>query len=252
MENKTNATLLLDTPGSKLVTIDQLAAIPTPEPTKTWTPIAHSTVPEIITQLVEERGWKFTNGGFKIGVTGNGHKMFGVTQVAIPQAGTDEDYGMALGFRNSHDKSIALRIAVGVNVFICSNLMITGDIQVRREHTIKIDARMVVEAAFDMVPQAAANLSQQFGEMRTITMTRDEGIYFLAEAVEVGALPLTDFMEARDSFLGSYKDHTQIEHGGTMWAAYQSVTQVWKHHSFMQIPNYSRNLNELVKIGSGK
>jgi hypothetical protein len=57
--------------------------------------------------------------------------MFGVTKITIPGI-LDAEAQLAIGFRNSHDKSMAVRIAVGASVMVCDNMLITGDINIRR------------------------------------------------------------------------------------------------------------------------
>lgn len=238
---------------SKLVTLEQLATFPTPEATDTWKPIPHHSVPGIITEMVLERGWKFARdeaNRFKLSVTSNGAKMFGVTEIII-NGGIDEEFGLALGFRNSHDRTFALRLAAGSRVFVCDNMMITGDVQIRRVHSVGIDVRKVVMAALDQIPEAAHRIADFFTGLRSHYFSEEQGVHFLAQAVEVGALPISDFMDARKVWIDSYRDVidpklVQISHPGTQWAAYQAVTASWKKHSLMQVQDYSKRLNGIV------
>lgn len=234
---------------SRLVTTRELAKIPTPEPTDTWTPVPHHIVPEVITDLVKEREWGFVDNKnpFQISVTPDNLKMFGVTKVAIPGVQMDAEMQMAIGFRNSHNRTMALRIAVGTSVMVCDNLMITGDLQVRREHTRFIDPRMVLEQAFDRIPEASKRLMEWMVNMRGVNMGAEGGVSFLAEAVEAGALPIGDFMDARrELFLSLEGNNEQIGHRGTLWAAYQTITAQWRDHSLNRTQGYSENLNKLV------
>ena len=241
--------------GSSLVTLEQLSKFSTPAPTKTWSPIPHAKVPELISTIVAERGWSITpnddGSRFQLSVTSDGGKMFGVAKLVIPKVldvAIEPDFGMALGFRNSHDKSIALQIVAGTNVFVCDNLMMKGEIRVRREHTSGINIYHELERIFELIPGAAVHLTDWFGSLRNRLMARDEGVSFLAYCVERGALPIADFMGARSSFLASFEqqDGAAIRHGGTMWAAYQAVTEQWKKHSLLQLPGRSAALGAVV------
>lgn len=137
MEKEAKATLT----GSRLVTLKELEAIPTPERTETWKPVPHIVVPRLIDSMVDERSWSFVDpeNRYQFAVSKEGDKLFGVTKVVIPGVDVGDEFQMAIGFRNSHDKTLALRIAVGASVFVCDNLIITGDMQVRRIHTGGID-----------------------------------------------------------------------------------------------------------------
>jgi len=253
MENTKEAkATLCHSGGSQLVTLAQLAELPTPEPTKTWKPIPHADVPTIITDLVTEHGWHYAgsidDNPFKISVTPNGNKMFGVCQLVVPGVLEGEtDFGLAIGFCNSHDKSMSLQVVVGTNVFICDNMIINGDFKVRREHTSGIDPIESLRKAFGYIPEIAGSFTDWFGGMRNRHIDADEGIGFLAKCVEHKALPIGDFMDARSNFLNGFLSDLDIQHGGTMWSAYQAVTAQWKKHSLMQLPVYSHNLNELVR-----
>jgi hypothetical protein len=207
--------------------------------------------------MVESKGWYFTQPAdvpstprFKLGVTENGSKLFGVTTISIPGVTTDSEFQLALGFRNSHDKSIALQIAVGSRVVVCDNMMMTGDVRVRNEHVSNIDVRKMLDAAFGLVPAAASHMIDWFGGMRKRFLSKAEGVDFLAKCVEYKALPIVNFMDARTNWLESFagdEEQVQIRHGGTMWAAYQAVTAQWKSKSILQLPEYSKRLNDLLE-----
>jgi len=235
---------------TKEVELDRLWEIETPEPTKTWTPVPHRIIPETLTQLIFEKGWDFANHDrpYRVAINDEGTRLFGVTEVKIPGI-EDEDYGIAIGFRNSHNKTMAARIAIGQAVFVCDNMAFTGDIQIRRQHVGFVDVRAILTQAVDRIPEAAQSMNGWFGEMRQIPVERDRGVSLLASAVEAGALPLQDFMRARERYLNSFEgvDDVQIEHAGTLWAVYQSVTFQWKHRSMLQVPVYNDKLNTLMQ-----
>ena len=233
------------------VTVKELEKVKTPSPTETWLPIPHVEVPQLINKQVTQNGWKIikdekTNKLFNMIMSFDGSKLFGVCRIAIPGI-HEEDFELALGFRNSHDKTLALRIAVGSNVCICSNLMITGDIQIRRIHTIHISTLEAVTAAFEMVPNAAKSLFQWMNDLRTIPITEPDGLLFLDKAVEVRALAKPDLKIAQESFKTAVKgENPAIAYGNTMWGVYQAITETWKHRSLRWNQNLSQNLNNIV------
>lgn len=247
--------------AGKPVTIKDLEKIKTPESTETWKPVPHAQVPQIITKMVKDHGWSFIGGGrneagaftspFKMMVSEDDNKLFGVCIVQI-EGIEDNEIQIAIGFRNSHDKSLALRIAAGAKVGVCSNLVMTGDIQVKRIHKVNISVEEAVSEAFNMIPQAGKNLLGWMNGLKEIKISDDAGVSFLAKAVEVKALPVTEFMQSRsDLLLASKNENPTILHGGTMWAAYQSVTQQFRDKSLRAIQIYSEKLNNLVKQETG-
>lgn len=245
---KATSTLIGHAQGAKIATLEQLREIPTPEGTNTWKPIPHVVVPELIDKMVEERGWGFADeqNKYQFTVSKEGARMFGVTKVIIPGVDTGDEFQMAVGFRNSHDKTVALRIAIGTHVLVCDNMMITGDIQVKRIHWNSVDPEEAMIEAFDLIPGAAQQLSAWFGGLREIEMNGSEGVALLASCVEKTALPISSFMDARNSFLEAFRgDSETIQHGKSAWGVYQAVTQQYKQRNIFQLQYYSTRLNEI-------
>jgi hypothetical protein len=249
------ATATLTGGGTRVATIEELALVPTPERTDTWKPVPHHVVPQVITDMVREREWAFADetSRFQYSLSKDSAKMFGVTKVVIPGVTVDEEFQMAIGFRNSHDKTIALRVAVGAQVTVCDNMMITGDIQVRRIHSNLIDPLGAMREAFERIPGAAQKLTDWFGDLRELKVSEGDGVALLAECVERKALPIFHFMDARASFLKAYAgDNESILHGDTMWGVYQAVTEQFKNHHLDRTQHYSVHLNEVMSERTGQ
>jgi hypothetical protein len=67
-----------------------------------------------------------------------GNQMFGV----LVFRKDNTELGLSIGFRNSYDKSMAIGIAIGAEVFVCDNLALTGDITVLKKHTANVWASL--------------------------------------------------------------------------------------------------------------
>jgi hypothetical protein len=248
---------------SERVKVTDLEKVITPDPTKTWTPTPHHLIPKVIREEMRARGWKFMETDSKklwdISLTQDHMKVFGITKITIPGISADfPEFGFALGFRNSHNKTLSLRFAVGTCVFVCDNLMMTGDFQVRREHTRKIKIRPVVAQAFDMIEGRATALGQSFASMQQVKLDYDCGNTMLIRAVADKALPLVRLMETAAHYQTAYslnadeagkpKDtECEIVHGRSLWGWYQAVTAAWKKQAPTTVPQYSRALNAIVK-----
>ena len=78
-------------------------------------------------------------------------RMFGFLEVNIEDAGIR----LALGVRNSHDKTFALGLTVGYRVFVCDNLAFHGDFMaVSRKHSKKMDVQEVIALGVDRAERA--------------------------------------------------------------------------------------------------
>ena len=114
--------------ASRLVTIDELAAIPAGDPVgPRHKPVPHIELVTTVRDAFAERG--YVVGREQYSVTRDGARLFGTLDLR-PVTGrslTDGmDGGMAVGLRHSNDAAFALGVIAGVRVFVCDNLMMSG------------------------------------------------------------------------------------------------------------------------------
>src|SRR5512146_926652 len=90
-------------------TLADVDAVPVPEPTKTWHPIAHANLYERV--LYELPRFQLEQAGSKLALSHEGNRFFGLVKCARM---TDaKDYGRVIGIRNSYDKSFATELCAG-------------------------------------------------------------------------------------------------------------------------------------------
>src|SRR6201998_2644472 len=100
---------------------EELALVPTPPATETHRPIPHH---EIIGALIETLGFRHIGVVHdEYAVSPDGMKMFGVLDLATEMQGCR----FSIGLRNSHDKTMRLAMTCGYRVFVCSNMVFSGD-----------------------------------------------------------------------------------------------------------------------------
>jgi hypothetical protein len=125
--------------GGKAVSREQLAAVPTPEPTETWMPIAHDLLLNRVGATLQRSG--LTVIAEAHGLARDGARYFGLLQVA--NGHNPDDYGLVVGVRNSHDQSFPAALALGSGVFVCDNLAFSGEVKLARKHTRFIERDLV-------------------------------------------------------------------------------------------------------------
>src|SRR4029079_3093952 len=74
----------------------------------------------------------------KLGVSHDGQRFFGTLDLVAPLA---TGVTLAVGLRNSVDKSFPMGFCAGSRVFVCDNLAFRSDLLVRRKHTTNGQAR---------------------------------------------------------------------------------------------------------------
>ncbi|MBS1371258.1 MAG: DUF932 domain-containing protein, partial [Lentisphaeria bacterium] len=105
----------------KFVGRDEIALVPTPIGTASWKPVPHMEVIDAVGAVVNSRGWQILDEQY--GLARDGQRMFGFMRINKTYS---PEWSRCIGIRNSHDQSIAVGLAAGLCVKMCSNLMLGG------------------------------------------------------------------------------------------------------------------------------
>ncbi len=120
--------------GGQIVTRDDLALVPVPEATDSYVPVPHNHLADTLSTIGRDILKGFTLTKEQYALAREGQQMFGVLAFRSDHS----ELGLSIGFRNSYDKSMAIGIAIGAEVFVCDNLALTGDITIMRKHTVNV------------------------------------------------------------------------------------------------------------------
>jgi hypothetical protein len=115
--------------GAKIVEPEALQAVITPEPTATWTPIAHHALVNSVRGALTASGAEIVKEEHSL--YHDGDRYFGLLHLADNNDGGNT----VIGIRNSHDKTFPAGLSLGNRVFVCDNLSFSGDVTVARKHT---------------------------------------------------------------------------------------------------------------------
>lgn len=125
-----DTTLVLHS-GGRFVEREELKQFILPPATRTWRPISHVAVLETALQTLAEAGYQVSR--TRLGVSHEDRRFFGTLDLAAPLA---PGVSLAVGLRNSVDKSFPMGFCAGSRVFVCDNLAFRADLLVRRKHTV--------------------------------------------------------------------------------------------------------------------
>ena len=121
--------------SSNKVTIDDLAEIKLPEETNSYVPVSHvdfiNNTKDIANRILD----KHSLHSEQFGIARDGKQMFGTLTYKEDFHDGDQELGLSIGLRNSYDKSMSLGLCSGASVFVCENLMMTGEVVAMRMHT---------------------------------------------------------------------------------------------------------------------
>ena len=212
--------------GAEGATLEEIAAIPTPDETKSYKPLPHYDLAFNTMRIGEEmlsvRGFKVDKAEFGLGK--DGARMFGVVSFTNGVDGM----GLAVGFRNSYDRSMSAGFAIGGRVFICDNLAMAGELVVMRRHTGGIieELRDKLVLTFHKAHRTWDSLVEDRRRMQALELTDDRAHEIMGSAFGRGLIEPRQF--TRVSREWRKPRHEEFE-PRCMWSLYNSFTEVYKN-----------------------
>lgn len=114
-------------------------------------------------------------------VTADGARMYATLPLTTR---IDESSRLMIGIVNSWNKSKALRIAFGAEVFVCTNGSIFAEKVIGRKHTTKIidDLPGLMSAALEQTKTYVEHQTNFFKRLREVTLTDSEANDFIVQS----------------------------------------------------------------------
>lgn len=228
--------------GGRLVTSQELAEIPTPVGTRTWTPVPHHQLFEMTLNTLTHEGFRPTKIqlGIKDGKVPN-HETEHGNGIHIPSAQffalmdlqlnlPDKSYGITCGLRNSHDKSLAAGIALGSRVFVCDNLAFSGEHTLARKHTrfILRDVQGKVLETVRKIPKLAHQQHNRITTYRQQRITDNAARVCLCRTAEQNILPWSALKPTWQHWIDPKHDEFRPRNA---WSLFNAFTETMKRYS---------------------
>jgi hypothetical protein len=211
--------------GKDQVSLESLRDIPMPSQTDSYVPVGHFdmavNLQRVAGDLLAPKGFSFRESQYAI--ARDGQRMFGI----LKYKNGNMEMGMAIGFRNSYDRSMAAGIACGANVFVCDNMCFAGDIVIMRKHTKNVieDLHIEMVQAIYRTSNDYLKLQEHAERMKTIDISTENGYKILGtmtgEEILTPTMTSVAFGEWREPSHEAFKPRTG-------WSLYNSITESLK------------------------
>jgi hypothetical protein len=182
------------TQDDRMVSVNELAMYQPPRRTRSYTPVSHSEVCEVVSSTANRLGLDLL-GEAQVIVTRKGQQMFGVIN-----ARWNDERNLTIGFRNSYDKTTSMGIATGQSVMVCSNMCFSGrDATFMRKHTgvnPLLDFAGMVQTAIGKSREEAKMLDADFTKLHDKPCALDDGYGVLGRMLGHQVLTPTQANEA--------------------------------------------------------
>ena len=166
--------------GGRIVTEQDVLAVDVPPPSNRHYAVPHSyligTVRDVFGSMFPE--FKLVKEQYALGKYDRNTKVPGQMFGLFTYDTGDPRFGMAIGFRNSYDKSLAAGVVGGANPFVCDNLCFSGDsFAIHRKNTMNAIHElyhMVLDNAYSMLDDYRG-MVKGFEVLETIEVSQEEG-----------------------------------------------------------------------------
>ncbi|WP_020403851.1 DUF932 domain-containing protein [Gracilimonas tropica] len=240
-------TQLLTQCGSRRCSLEQLLTIPEPEKTKSYTPLNHYDFAVNILTIASDllKGYRFDRDSYAL--SSDGQKMFGVITFRKINPGPDEELKVAIGLRNSYNKTMSAGLVIGSTVLVCDNLVFSGDIKVMRKHQgedMHEDLHDQIVTAIYKSQHNFHQISEDVQAMKNRTMTQKQKYEFIGLLTGEGVLSATQSSAAYKELWKPSHEEFKVD---TLWAGYNCATEALKSSPVHQIIQRHSALHKITK-----
>lgn len=232
------------------VDLEGLEKIQTPPPQGKWFPIPHKDLVDEVTSTLVRGGLEVVGQRHLVAGDG-GARYFGLLQVAGRDGGNDDDYGIVVGLRNSHDKSIVAGLAVGSGVFVCSNLAFSGEVEIARKHTrhVRRDLPGLVQGAVGRLTDLRKHQSIRIDAYKASALLDSTVHDILIRSLDARVVPVTKLPKV----LEEWRKPSHEEFGGkrNAWRLFNAYTETLKDSSLFARPQATQALHGILDTVCG-
>jgi hypothetical protein len=194
---------------------------------KIWKPVSHGSFVESLTNGISHHGLEIVESSFALNKTG--HLLVGgfqVTGETLPELPGGINARYELFVRHANDMSHGLQITAGLNLMVCTNGCMSGDVIARHKHTKNFDIDIWArDIALTEFITDCKNQADHIQELRSRGISDGNAAQCILEAAKSGIIPL-----ARCSDIWSeWKEPIFSEQDfkpGTAWKLYGDFTHV--------------------------
>jgi hypothetical protein len=208
--------------GAKVVERHEVELIDAPPSTKSWYPLRHSEVLEVTESRLRAAGFSIKREQYAL--SKDGARFFGTLDLG---SGLAEGVTLAVGIRNSIDKSFPIGLCCGSRVFVCDNLAFSSEIVIAKKHT-----RFGLQRFHERLSDAMTGLAK-YQEIETARITRfqdtilnqDRANSLILQAYEAGIISTLLLPQVIQEY--RKPQHSEFE-PRTVWSLLNAFTEAMK------------------------
>jgi hypothetical protein len=205
-------------------TKDRLIAVPLPQQTSSYKPIANEQLIDLTLNSLQGAGFQLENEMYSMSSDGQmANGKFTIRNVA------DTEMQLQIGWQNSYNKQLSLKFAIGAYVFICSNGCVHGDMgSFKKKHVGEIQ-EFTPTAITDYIKRAGETFQKIQTEremMKQIELTKRTKAELIGRMLlEEELITTLQVNEITKELTSPTYDYNAPD---SMWELYQFTTQTMR------------------------
>jgi hypothetical protein len=233
-----SSTLIAHSPKfqSQLVNLEQLRQVPPPQSLgRNHKPVPHALLVDSIHTEIANRGLTIEREQYALGR--KGAALFGVIDlVRYDNDSWAADHvrdgrGLALGFRNATDQSMAIRGVAGSHVFVCDNLALSGEtFAFQHKNSRYLDLACAVATGFDRFMQQSRAFDIEVSRLQARELTDMCAKALIYDVFAAGIAPLHLFDDVNRFYFQPDADATDCQ-PRTAWGVHNAFTRAFRELS---------------------
>lgn len=219
-----------------------LASAPVPEPTESYHPVPYDRFVEEVKLHVPRFSLSVESEAYAL--ARHGAQMFGV--LTCTNGDGPKDHGLAIGIRNSYDRTLSVGLVAGTRVFCCDNLAFSGEVRMQRKHTLHVfrDLPDLIYRMLSQVSSMKSRIEAEIAAMKALELRPADAHHLMIEAVRGRVLPAAWLPKVIHEW--DEPKHQEFR-GRTAWSLMNAFTEIAKHRSPRQQMEESLRLSSLFR-----
>lgn len=234
--------------GGTEVSRNDLRHLQTPSPTKSWVPIPHFQLIDMVYDQLGKQGFSIVND--RHAIARGGSRYFGVAE--LRNGHNNDEFALAVGLRNSVDKSLPAGILLGTGVFVCDNLAFSSEFRADRRHTpnIQRDLPEIVQTAVKSMSLAWSREGDRVKTYKDRELTDQEASELIFKAFDAGACLQTQATDIWQQWKKpDFKEFTESK--PNVWRLFNAFTTVYRGDNIFDLSERSRSLHTILDSTAG-
>lgn len=219
---------LIASKGAKFVERYDLSLPPIPPPTSTFTPIPHYDLANTLLTISQDilgRDYFLHEERYALGREGD--QFFGL----LVFKGDDTETALSIGIRSSYDNSLAVKMATGGQVLVCSNLVFRGDnTATLRKHTknVLVGLEDMLITAIYKAQHSHQRIIEDNQKLKKISLDDKQAARLLGQLYWDGTISPRQIPVVREEWLKP--KHTEFEERNA-FSFYNACTEALKSNT---------------------